>query len=83
MDDRIGLEWLDGASNGGSSIIDYQVWFDNGDGSGSYTLLTSSLTLREYLAVGLYSGTTYSFKVKARNSVGFSELSDSIEILAA
>jgi len=46
-------------------------------------VLASSLTLREYLAVDLYSGTTYSFKVKARNSVGFSELSDSIEILAA
>lgn len=27
-DDKVGLVWTDGSSNGGSSIIDYQVWYD-------------------------------------------------------
>lgn len=28
LDDRIGLSWNDGLSNGGTSIIDYEVWYD-------------------------------------------------------
>jgi hypothetical protein len=83
LDDRIGFVWQDGSSNGGNSIISYQVWHDNGAGDSNYVLLASSLTEREYTSVGLYSGTTYSFKVKALNSVGYSDLSDQISILAA
>jgi hypothetical protein len=45
--------------------------------------LATGLISREYTATGLYSGTTYGFKVKARNSVGYGELSDEILILAA
>jgi hypothetical protein len=83
LDDRIGLSWEDGASNGGTSIIDYQVWYDDGLGTGTYIELVSALTEREYTTTGLYSGLTYSFKVRARNSVGYGVLSDSFEILAA
>jgi hypothetical protein len=32
-DDRIGFIWEDGHSNGGNSIIDYQVWYDQGLGT--------------------------------------------------
>lgn len=28
LDDRIGITWEDGPSNGGSQIIDYEVWYD-------------------------------------------------------
>lgn len=28
LDDRIGITWDDGHSNGGNSIIDYQIWYD-------------------------------------------------------
>lgn len=27
---HIGLVWEDGASNGGTSIIDYEIWYDQG-----------------------------------------------------
>jgi hypothetical protein len=64
-------------------VIDYQVWYENGSGTGVYIELVSALTEREYMVTSLYSGVTYSFKVKARNSVGYSELSDAFEILAA
>jgi len=52
-------------------------------GSNSYVILASGITTRSYTAVSLYSATTYSFKVKARNSVGFSDFSIPISILAA
>lgn len=28
LDDQIGILWYDGNSNGGNSIIDYNIWFD-------------------------------------------------------
>ena len=59
------------------------MWYDDGVGTGVYIELVSALTEREYTATGLYSGVTYSFKVKARNSVGYSELSNAFEIIAA
>jgi hypothetical protein len=45
--------------------------------------LATQITEREYTAVNLYSGSTYAFKVKARNSVGFGAFSDPVSILAA
>lgn len=46
-------------------------------------ILISGLTTRSYTATGLYSGTEYNFKAKARNSVGYSELSAAVVIVAA
>ena len=83
LDDRIGLSWDDGLSNGGTSIIDYQVFFDDGLGTGVFIELASALTERKYTASGLYSGLLYTFRIKARNSVGYSDLSAPITILAA
>jgi len=28
LDDRIGIQWLDGDSTGGTAIIDYEIWSD-------------------------------------------------------
>jgi hypothetical protein len=81
LDDRNGLTWEDGHSNGGNSIIDYQVWYDQG--SDDFIILASNIVEREYTATSLYSGVTYKFKVKARNSVGYGDLSQEIAILAA
>jgi len=75
------LVWSDGISNGGNSVIDYQVWFDQG--KSEYVVLASGLSSRSYTAIGLYSASTYSFKVKARNSVGYSAFSNELSILAA
>jgi hypothetical protein len=75
LDDRIGVSFDEGVNNGGTSVIDYELYFDSGLNNDVYTLLATGLTEREYTATGLYSGTTYRFKAKARNSVGFSDLS--------
>jgi hypothetical protein len=80
-DDRIGFVWEDGHSNGGNSIIDYQVWYDQG--TDDFIPLATGLSEREYVATDLYSATTYKFKVRARNSVGYGEFSEEIAILAA
>lgn len=76
LDDRIGFNWDDGHSNGGNSIIDYQVWYDQG--TGDWEVLYSNLVEREYTATNLYPATFYEFKVKARNSVGYSDLSEAV-----
>jgi hypothetical protein len=34
---QIGLTWTEGAHNGGTSVLDYSLWFDSG--SGVYVLL--------------------------------------------
>ena len=80
---QIGLTWLDGASNGGTQITEYEVWYDEGNSGSSMKLLISGLTSKSHTATGLTQGTTYTFKVAARNSVGVSLYSDSVSILAA
>jgi hypothetical protein len=65
----VGLTWSNGISNGGSVIIDYKVWYDQG--TGSYITLTTATT-NSYTATSMTPGSTYKFKVQSRNSVGLS-----------
>jgi hypothetical protein len=63
--------------------LDYQVWYDQGILNSTLVLLASALTTKSYTATGLTEGTSYVFKVAARNSVGVSALSNQVRILAA
>jgi hypothetical protein len=82
IDTVIRFTWSDGASDGGSPVIDYTVYYDQG--SDSFVLLESSVTTQFYqTTVALSPGTTYKFKVTARNSVGSSLESGEVAILAA
>jgi len=46
--------------------------------------IASDLTHTSYTyETDITTGDTYSFRVKARNSVGFSDFSESLEIIAA
>jgi len=81
-DTKIKISWREGASNGGSTILDYFVFF--AEASGEFIELAKGLTLTEYTtAVPLKPGSTYTFKVKARNRLGESDFSKPIEVLAA
>jgi hypothetical protein len=62
-------------------IEDYSIYI--AEQGGSFTELASSLTSAEYLATGLTFGVTYEFKVKSRNSYGYSEFSDVLSLLCA
>ena len=79
---QIALTWYEPISGGGSPVIDYKVWISS-DGGVTYTELITGLTETSYIATGLTRGTTYSFKVQARNDVGYGEQSSVLTVLAA
>ena len=70
---HIEIRW-EPASDGGSDITDYKVYWDSGDGSGVLDYkgstdgyMTSTVTAAED---GLVGGETYVFSVSAVNAVG-------------
>ena len=71
----------DEAFNGGATILDYRVSFDQG--TGVYVVLTEAVTQRKYTAITLTSGITYNFKIEARNVFGYSQFSDVVPIICA
>jgi hypothetical protein len=77
----LGLQWQEGAFNGGTQVLDYQVSFDQG--TDTYVVLATTLLGTNYEAVGLTSGQTYKFKVQARNSFGLSDYSTELTLMAA
>jgi len=81
-ENRIGLRWQGGLSDGGTAVLDYRITYDQS--IGTYITLVEVLTQTQYTtAVALISGRTYKFRIEARNSVGYSPLSTEIAILAA
>jgi len=64
------IGWTAPADDGGSpQTIDYQVWSDNGLGTG-YTLIVDTTNgLTQYL-MSTVTGRTYYFKIRATNIVG-------------
>jgi len=78
----IGLTWNDDMRTGGAPIIDYRVSYDQS--TGIYIVLAQGLTTRSYTTtVPLTPGASYNFKVEARNSVGYSNLSTARSIIAS
>lgn len=73
--------WSDPPSNGGSAIIDYQVWWDKG--VSSFELLPPSVSVKEFTQTAGVSEGKYQFKIKARNLVGYSTFSSILTIIAA
>jgi len=81
-DSKIGIFWFDGATNGGSPIVDYKIMWDQS--IGYWVSLVEGLTDRVYQTSStLLKGRTYSFRVYARNSVGYSVASSDLDILVA
>lgn len=73
---QIGLSWAHGAEDGGTPVIDFSVLYDHGGENGVFVTLASGITDTSYTAVGLVTGTTYTFKVLARNAFGEGPHSD-------
>jgi len=76
----IGLTWSAPSSNGGSAVIDYQISFKTG--TDGFSVLVSGIAATSYTASSLTPGATYTFKVKARNAVGFGADSSTVSIMA-
>ena len=71
------------SDNGGSPITDYLIYFDNGLG-GSFQVLAETTTPDlSYTLTPVVAGTSYRFKVTAKNVVGESLLSSEVSIIAS
>jgi hypothetical protein len=69
-------------SDGGMPVIDYRIFYDQG--LGSFVELDSGIDTQYYASsVSLTPNVIYTFKVQARNSVGFSLDSQTVSIRAA
>lgn len=77
----IGLTWYQGISDGGQPVIDYRVWYK--EEGGEYSVLQDNWYMTSFTASDLVMGTTYTFKVHARNSMGYSGDSNEITVIAA
>jgi hypothetical protein len=81
------LSWRSIASspdNGYSTVTEYEVWWDNGAGSGTSLFLKSSAGSDVTTTIsGLSTSTTYRFAVLAKNIHGSGSLSEEVSILAA
>jgi len=72
--------WNAPSFNGGSAVIDYLIMY--AQDSRAYVNLTSVTVLR-YNLTSVTTGSTYKFKIRARNSYGYSIESNEVVILAA
>ena len=78
---RISIIWEDGISDGNQPILDYRVSFDQG--TDMFVVSDSHLTVKEFTQALLTPGVTYSFRIEARNIVGYSDYSISVDFVAA
>jgi hypothetical protein len=77
----ITLNWRNGPSNGGSAIIDYQIFWDQGTGTFAELALASGVLRPHYItSLTLLTGTVYKFKVKERNAFGISGFSNEFAV---
>ena len=61
---------------------DYSIEMDDND-DGSFTLVASGITSTSYVQTGLTAGTSYNFRLRTRNEVGFSSYSTTFTIVVA
>lgn len=78
---NISFTWSPGASNGGTVVLDYSIFYEQATDVWQ-PLAVNYLTTSYTTTTGLLPGKTYNFKVYARNSVGLS-LPATVSILAA
>lgn len=80
---QIGLTWDEGLSNGGEVVVYYRLTYDQGTLQ-VWDVLEEEITDTFYTMIfPVTQGTTYTFRVEARNSVGYSEYSSELAVLAA
>lgn len=80
-DTSIDLEWQNGYNNGGLAILDYRVSYSV-EGA-EFAILVDQHLSQSYTATGMVLGTSYKFKVQARNPIGLSPDSATLDIFHA
>lgn len=81
----ITFDWFDPDDDGGTPIIDFQIYWNAGITNGTFVLLQSStLNMNIYnQQSNLTAGVYYTYKIRAINYIGLSPFSSSIVIVAA
>ena len=80
----IAFSWSQGSGNGGSSIIDYRVSFDQG--VGIWTVIGDTFTQTHFTSTvlqNIQTGKIYQVYVEARNAIGYSVQSETLTLIAA
>jgi hypothetical protein len=77
----IGLTWSAGTYNGGSPVLDYRISYKQG--ASAYSELASFVSSPSFTASSLVADALYTFKIEARNLVGYSAYSSEVQIRAA
>lgn len=78
------VDWTALSTNaeiGGKAITGYNLYWDNGTGSSTISLIESLATSRT--VSGLNGGTTYKFKVRAKNINGYGSFSSELSVVAS
>jgi hypothetical protein len=80
---QISLQWtaLTAPGDGNSAVLAYNAYWDNGSGTTNIALLDGLATTA--VVPGLTGGTTYRFKVRARNIYGNGAFSTELAVLAS
>jgi len=81
LSDTLNLVWLDGPSDGGQPVQDYRVSLR--EQGGAFEVIGYVVPQKSITAYDLVLGTTYEFKVEARNEIGYSPASEIYSILHA
>ena len=78
----IAFQWDEGASNGGTPVLDYRITYAEGRLI-TWSVLDTLYASNSKTTTGLIGGLTYKFRVQSRNLEGLSDYSETIVIRAA
>jgi hypothetical protein len=79
---RVVLSWVAPVSNGGSAITDYAIQLSSDNGATWTSVVHAASTTTTYTVTALVAGTSYTFRVAAKNAAGqgaYSSLSDTVK----
>ena len=79
---QVTFTWTAPANDGGDALIGYSIEMDH-DNDDVYIEVGSGSTLTSFTMTGMAEGSTYRFRVRAQNDIGYSTYSDVISITAA
>lgn len=81
---QVVVGWLVEASNGGSAVLNYEVWYNQGPILNTMVLYsTVNAATLEQIITSVSSGDVYAIKVRGVNRVGYSAFSSTVNIYAA
>ena len=79
---QVAFSWSPPSNTGALPLIDYEIEMDDNN-DGVYTQVASGVTSTSYTKTDLSAGNSYHFRVRARNSIDFSDYSSVFTIIAA